>query len=71
MILLVSLTGFMNLSPYDAYYRILNGSTQVNSTEINQIPIPSRDVIEKMGRELMHHELTVVNCDKIVDRWIN
>lgn len=60
-----------NSSLYDAYYRILNGSTQVNSTEINQIPIPSRDVIEKMGRELMHHELTVVNCDKIVDRWIN
>lgn len=61
----------LNSSLYDAYYRILNGSTQVNSTEINQIPIPSRDVIEKMGRELMHHELTVVNCDKIVDRWIN
>ena len=61
----------LNSSLYDAYYRILNGSTQVNSTEINQIPIPSRDVIEKMGRELMHQELTVVNCDKIVDRWIN
>ncbi|MEF2751494.1 MAG: Eco57I restriction-modification methylase domain-containing protein [Muribaculaceae bacterium] len=61
----------LNSSLYDSYYRILNGSTQVNSTEINQIPIPSREVIEKMGRELMHHELTVVNCDKIVDRWIN
>lgn len=61
----------LNSSLYDAYYRILNGSTQVNSTEINQIPIPSRNVIEKMGRQLMHHELTVVNCDKIVDRWIN
>lgn len=61
----------LNSSLYDAYYRILNGSTQVNSTEINQIPIPSRDVIEQMGRELMHHELTVVNCDKIVNRWIN
>lgn len=61
----------LNSSLYDAYYRILNGSTQVNSTEINQIPVPPRDVIEEMGRELMHHELTVVNCDKIVDRWIN
>lgn len=61
----------LNSSLYDAYYRILNGSTQVNSTEINQIPIPSRDIIEEMGRELMHRELSVVNCDKIVDRWIN
>lgn len=61
----------LNSSLYDAYYRILNGSTQVNSTEINQIPIPAREVIEEMGRELMHHDLTEVNCDKIVDRWIN
>lgn len=61
----------LNSSLYDAYYRILNGSTQVNSTEINQIPIPSREVIEEMGRELMHQELTEVNCDKIIDRWIN
>lgn len=61
----------LNSSLYDAYYRILNGSTQVNSTEINQIPIPERDVIEAMGRELMHQELSEMNCNKIVDRWIN
>lgn len=61
----------LNSTLYDAYYRILNGSTQVNSTEINQIPIPSRDIIEEMGRELMHQELSVINCDKIVNRWIN
>lgn len=61
----------LNSSLYDSYYRILNGSTQVNSTEINQMPIPSRNVIEEMGRELMHQELTEANCDKIVDRWIN
>lgn len=60
----------LNSSLYDAYYRILNGSTQVNSTEINQIPIPERDVIEAMGRELMHQELSEMNCNKIVDRWI-
>lgn len=61
----------LNSSLYDAYYRIMNGSTQVNSTEVNQMPVPPRHVIEEMGRELMHHELTEANCDKIVDRWIN
>lgn len=61
----------LNSSLYDSYYRILNGSTQVNSTEINQIPVPPREVIEEMGRELMHLDLTVFNCDKIVDRWIS
>lgn len=60
-----------NSTLYDAYYRILNGSTQVNSTEVNLMPVPSIEVIEKMGRELMHHELTETNCDKILDQWIN
>ncbi len=59
----------LNSSLYDAYYRILNGSTQVNSTEINQMPIPDRSVIESMGRELMQQELTESNCNKILDRW--
>lgn len=59
----------LNSTLYDCYYRILNGSTQVNSTEINQMPIPERQVIEEMGRELMHHELSVVNCNKILEKW--
>ncbi len=61
----------LNSTLYDTYYRILNGSTQVNSTEINQMPIPEREVIEAMGRELMCQELTEANCNKIIDRWIN
>lgn len=61
----------LNSTLYDTYYRILNGSTQVNSTEVNQMPIPKREVIEAMGRELMHNDLTEANCNKIIDRWIN
>lgn len=61
----------LNSSLYDNYYRILNGSTQVNSTEINQIPIPERKIIEEMGRELMHKELSVTNCNLILSKWIN
>ncbi len=61
----------LNSTLYDTYYRILNGSTQVNSTEVNQMPIPEREVIEAMGRELMHQDLTEANCNKIIDRWIN
>ena len=61
----------LNSSLYDNYYRILNGSTQVNSTEMNQIPIPDRSVIESMGRELMHKELSVLNCNKILSKWIS
>ncbi|MCM1077463.1 MAG: Eco57I restriction-modification methylase domain-containing protein [Bacteroides sp.] len=61
----------LNSTLYDTYYRILNGSTQVNSTEVNMMPMPEREVIEAMGRELMHQELTEANCNKIIDRWIS
>ncbi len=61
----------LNSTLYDTYYRIINGSTQVNSTEVNQMPVPDRDVIEAMGKELMHQDLTEANCNKIIDRWIN
>lgn len=60
----------LNSSLYDAYYIILNGSTQVNSTEINCMPVPSKESICQMGRELIGKELTEQNCDKIIDRWI-
>ncbi len=64
------LYALLNSTLYDTYYRILNGSTQVNSTEINLMPVPSKDAIREMGRELIDMELTEQNCDKIVNRWI-
>lgn len=60
----------MNSSIYDTYYRILNGSTQVNSTEINNMPVPDIDIIAAMGRQLMGQELTVSNCNTIIEQWI-
>ncbi len=60
----------LNSTLYDSYYRILNGSTQVNSTEINNMPVPRKDVIIEMGKELKGQELTEYNCNKIIDRWI-
>jgi adenine-specific DNA-methyltransferase len=60
----------MNSSIYDTYYRILNGSTQVNSTEINNMPVPDIDTITAMGRQLMGQELTVPNCNTIIEQWI-
>ena len=61
----------LNSTFYDSYYRIMNGSTQVNSTEINQMPMPERSIIEEMGRNLMGKELSVVNCNMILSKWIS
>lgn len=38
-----------NSTIYDQYYRILNGSTQVNSTEVNAMPVPTLSEIEYLG----------------------
>ncbi len=53
---------------YDLYYRILNGSTQVNSTEVNAMPVPSIKEIQALGKALITAEdLSVETCDKILE----
>lgn len=60
-----------NSTMYDIYYRILNGSTQVNSTEINSMPVPSIDIIESMGRDLLQvHDMSEASCDKILENYL-
>lgn len=61
----------MNSMLYDKYYRILNGSTQVNATEINSMPIPPLDCIENMGKELIKlKNMSEENCDEILRRFM-
>ena len=60
-----------NSTLYDTYYRILNGSTQVNSTEINSMPVPPMDTIEKMGKELISvKDMSETTCDNILRSYI-
>lgn len=60
-----------NSTLYDCYYRILNGSTQVNSTEVNSMPIPSIEVIEAMGKDLIAaHDMSESACDRILRNYV-
>ena len=57
-----------NSTLYDVYYRILNGSTQVNSTEVNTMPVPCLKDIQSMGKKLMQaHDLSESKCDEILE----
>ncbi|WP_436580351.1 Eco57I restriction-modification methylase domain-containing protein [Heyndrickxia oleronia] len=57
-----------NSSFIDTYYRILNGSTQVNATEVNAIPLPSLDIIKEMGKRLLEKDsITIETCDTIIE----
>ena len=59
-----------NSTLYDEYYRILNGSTQVNSTEINSMPVPDMESIQEMGRKLMKSkDLSEKNCNLILEGY--
>ena len=57
----------LNSTLFDLFYRILNGSTQVNSTEINHIPVPPIADIEEIGKQLLDAEdLSTETCDRIL-----
>ncbi len=57
----------LNSTLFDIYYRVLNGSTQVNSTEINSIPVPPIAKIRQIGeRVLLTGNLSTPACDRIV-----
>lgn len=59
-----------NSTIYDEYYRILNGSTQVNSTEINAMPVPDLESIQEMGRKLMKSkDMSENNCNMILEGY--
>lgn len=59
-----------NSTIYDEYYRILNGSTQVNSTEVNGMPVPELDVIQEMGRKIMKSkDFSEESCNLIMEGY--
>lgn len=61
-----------NSTLYDKYYRILNGSTQVNSTEVNTMPMPTLDGIVYLGQRLMvSNDLTEKTCDGILEEYLD
>ena len=69
--LVYGLYAVINSTLYDKYYRILNGSTQVNATEMNAIPFPARKDLEYMGRLLMElGDYSTGGCDIVLSEVI-
>lgn len=60
-----------NSKEYDTYYRVLNGSTQVNSTEVNSMPVPARKIIREMGKDLLDKmDFSEKCCSKILGEYL-
>ena len=65
------LFALFNSTIYDMYYRILDGSTQVNASEINSMPVPDRNSLKQLGNKIIHSSnLTTPYCDKILGELI-
>lgn len=61
------LCALFGTSLYDEYYRILNSSTQVNSTEMNSVPVPELEQILEMGRGLMESgDFSRAGCNRLL-----
>lgn len=68
---LYGLFALFNSTLYDSYYRILDGSTQVNAREINSMPVPDRDSLKGLGNRIIHsRNMTTAYCDKILGELI-
>lgn len=68
---LYGLCTILNSTYMDKYYRILNGSTQVNATEMNSIPFPSLEIIRQIGSySKTEKHLTVSFCDKMIYKFL-
>ena len=65
--------GYLHYSTlYDKYYRILDGSTQVNAGEINSIPVPGRSSLKQLGDKIINsNDFTTDNCDKLLGELIH
>lgn len=61
----------LNTTIYDKYYRILNGNTQVNVYELNNVPIPDIEHIRKLGKWLItSSDMSTSNCDILFSKLI-
>lgn len=49
------LTALLNSALVDRYFRILNGNTQVNATDLKSLPLPARSAIEAIGQRASDH----------------
>jgi len=62
------LFALLNSTIYDRYISIVSKSTQINSKEMRELPLPPRNIIENIGMRLMAmRQTTVAACDSIVN----
>ncbi|WP_410986574.1 Eco57I restriction-modification methylase domain-containing protein [Bacillus cereus] len=57
---------FLNSSLVDYYFRIMNGNTQVNASDLKVIPFPQYSVIVNLGKKIITKELSYSAVDQFL-----
>lgn len=61
----LGLAVIFNSEYMDAYFRVLNGSTQVSATEIRKIPLPPLEIIVEIGRRVQHRHIASAATEEL------
>lgn len=64
--LAAGLVAYLNSTVVDAYFRLYNGHTQVNATDLRALPYPSARALRTLGERLKGTQLITENVDQAV-----
>jgi adenine-specific DNA-methyltransferase len=69
--LAAGLFAFLNSTVVDQYFRRFSGHTQVNATDLRQLPYPNRDTLIAMGSDLKQFDQTQEALDRLVEKYLH
>ncbi len=64
--LAIGLCNYLNSGLLDRYFRVFSGHTQVNAADLRTIPYPTREMLERIGRQAGDWRLTQREIDDII-----
>lgn len=68
----LGITAILNSTLIDRYFRIINGNTQVNATEINSLPFPDYNTIVNIGMKIINAKhITFLLIDAILNKELS
>lgn len=63
----LGVAAFLNSDLVDQYFRIVNGNTQVNASDIRPLPFPEYDFVVKLGRDILEKRISYPDVDAILE----
>ncbi|MDC3418711.1 BsuBI/PstI family type II restriction endonuclease [Aquibacillus salsiterrae] len=63
------IAAFLNSNLVDKYFRIVNGNTQVNASDIRPLPFPEYDFIVELGKGIIQNEIEYKNVDELLKNY--